>query len=166
MLTCDRGSRIRVGFSADNTIQVVPVQNQKVSRVRQLSRVRVLLADDHHELLEQVRSILATDFNVIGSAINGHDLLALAEVLRPDVVVADISMPGLNGIQAVRQLLENGSTAKFIFLTLHEDGAFVGACFAAGAMGYVLKRRTSTDLVIAIQEVLVGRRFVSPPLNR
>jgi DNA-binding NarL/FixJ family response regulator len=131
-----------------------------------LSRVRVLLADDHHELLERVRSILASDFDVIGSAINGHDLLALAEALRPYVVVADISMPGLNGIDAVRQLLANGSTARFIFLTLHEDRAFVGACFAAGAMGYVLKRRTSTDLVVAIREVLVGRRFVSPPLNR
>ena len=144
---------------------VVPVQNQKINRVLPLSRVRVLLADDHHELLERVKSILTTDFDVIGSAINGHDLLALAEALRPDVVVADISMPGLNGIEAVRQLLENGSTAKFIFLTLHEDVAFVGACFAAGAMAYVLKRRTSMDLVIAIQEVLVGRRFVSPPLN-
>jgi DNA-binding NarL/FixJ family response regulator len=153
------------GFSADYTIQVVPGQNQKVSTVRFLSRARVLLADDNHELLERVKSILASDFDVIGSAINGHDLLALAGVLLPDVVVADISMPGLNGIEAVRQLLANGSTAKCVFLTLHEDGAFVGACFAAGAMGYVLKRRTSTDLVIAIQEVLKGRRFVSPPLN-
>jgi DNA-binding NarL/FixJ family response regulator len=125
----------------------------------------VLLADDHQELLEEVKSILATDFDVIGAADNGHHLLALAEALRPDVVVVDISMPGLNGIDAVRQLLETGSTAKCIFLTLHEDGAFVGACFAAGAMGYVLKRRASTDLVVAIQEVLMGRRFVSPPLN-
>jgi DNA-binding NarL/FixJ family response regulator len=125
----------------------------------------VLLADDHDELLERVKSILATEFEIIGSATNGHDLLALAEALQPDVVVADISMPGLNGIEAVRQLLANGSTAKCIFLTLHEDGAFVRACFAAGAMGYVLKRRTSTDLVIAIQEALMGRRFVSPAVN-
>lgn len=138
------------------------MQSQKVNRVRPLSRVRVLLADDHDELLERVKSILTADFDVIGSAMNGHELIALVEGLRPDVVVTDISMPGLNGIDAVRQLLANGSTTKFIFLTLHEDGAFVGACFAAGAMGYVLKRRTSTDLVIAIQEVLVGRRFVSP----
>jgi DNA-binding NarL/FixJ family response regulator len=120
----------------------------------------MLLADDHHELLERVKSILANNFDVIGSDVNGHDLLALAEALRPDLVVADISMPGLNGIEAVRQLLENGSAIKCIFLTLHEDGAFVGACFAAGAMGYVLKRRTSIDVVVAMQEVLVGRRFV------
>lgn len=138
------------------------MQSQKVNRVQPLNRVRVLLADDHDELLERVKSILTADFDVIGSAMNGHELIALVDGLRPDVVVTDISMPGLNGIDAVRQLLASGSTAKFIFLTLHEDGAFVGACFAAGAMGYVLKRRTSTDLVIAIQEVLVGRRFVSP----
>jgi DNA-binding NarL/FixJ family response regulator len=153
---------LELGFSEDNTTQVVPVQSQKVNRVQPLNRVRVLLADDHDELLERVKSILTADFDVIGSAMNGHELIALVEGRRPDVVVTDISMPGLNGIDAVRQLLANGSTAKFIFLTLHEDGVFVGACFAAGAMGYVLKRRTSTDLVIAIQEVLVGRRFVSP----
>jgi DNA-binding NarL/FixJ family response regulator len=144
---------------------VVSVQNQKINGVQPLSRARVLLADDHHELLERVKSILAADYDVIGSAMDGHKLVALVEGLRPDVVVADISMPGLNGIGAVRQLLANGSTAKIIFLTLHEDGAFVGACFAVGAMGYVLKKRISTDLVIAIHEVLMGRQFVSPPLN-
>jgi DNA-binding NarL/FixJ family response regulator len=142
------------------------VQNQESNKMQPLSRARVLLADDHHEFLEQVKSILAADFDVIGSAINGHELVALGDAIRPDVVIADISMPGLNGIDAVRRLMANGSTAKVIFLTLHEDGAFVDACLAAGAMGYVLKNRISTDLVIAIQEVLKGRQFVSPPLNR
>jgi DNA-binding NarL/FixJ family response regulator len=145
---------------------MVTVQNHESNRVQPLNRPRVLLADDHHEFLERVRSILACDSDVVGSAMNGRELVAQVEALRPDVVVADISMPVLNGIDAVRQLLAIGSTAKFIFLTLHEDGAFVGACFAAGAMGYVLKKRISTDLVVAVQEVLSGRQFVSPPLSR
>jgi DNA-binding NarL/FixJ family response regulator len=145
---------------------VVILQNDESKKVHPLNRPRVLLADDHHELLERVKSILANDFDVIGSVVNGHELLAQVEALRPDVVVTDISMPVLNGIDAVRQSLANGSTARFIFLTLHEDSAFVGACFAAGAMGYVLKRQISTDLVIAVQEVLMGQQFVSPSLSR
>jgi DNA-binding NarL/FixJ family response regulator len=145
---------------------VVILQNDESKKVQPLSRARVLLADDHRELLERVKSILANDFDVIGSVINGHELLTQVEALRPDVVVTDISMPVLNGIDAVRHLLANGSTARFIFLTLHDDSAFVGACFAAGAMGYVLKNQISTDLVIAVQEVLMGRQFVSPPLSR
>ena len=127
-----------------------------------LNRVRVLLADDHRELREKVASILALDFDVIGTVGNGSELISQAELLQPDVVIADISMPVLNGIDAVQQLRENGSTAKFIFLTLHDDAAFVRACFAAGAMGYVVKTRLSMDLTIAVRAVLVGRQFLSP----
>jgi DNA-binding NarL/FixJ family response regulator len=126
----------------------------------------VLLADDHHELLKRVTSVLSAEFDVVGSARNGHELIAQADALEPDVVIADISMPVLNGIDAVQQLLASGSTAKFIFLTLHEDATFVEACFAAGAMGYVVKKRILIDLVVAVQEVLAGRHFVSPPLSR
>lgn len=127
---------------------------------------RVLLADDHHELLKRVTSILSAEFNVVGSAGNGRELIAQADALEPDVVIVDISMPILSGIDAVQQLLAAGSTAKFIFLTLHEDATFVRACFAAGAMGYVVKKRILIDLVVAVQEVLAGRHFVSPLLGR
>jgi DNA-binding NarL/FixJ family response regulator len=127
-----------------------------------LNRVRVLLADDHRELREKVASILALDFDVIGTVGNGSELISQAELLQPDVVIADISMPVLNGIDAVQQLRDKGSTAKFIFLTLHDDAAFVRACFAAGAMGYVVKTRLSMDLTIAVRAVLVGRQFLSP----
>lgn len=131
-----------------------------------LSRMRVVLADDHHELRKRVTAILAAEFDVVGSARNGRELLSLAESLEPDIVIVDVSMPVLNGIEAVRQLAEQGSAARFIFLTLHEDPVFVDACFAAGAMAYVLKNRLPTDLLVAVREVVMGRRFISSGLNR
>jgi DNA-binding NarL/FixJ family response regulator len=127
--------------------------------------MRILLADDHHELSQRVASILATEFEIVGYARNGRELLEQADALEPDIVIVDVSMPILNGIDAVRQLLEQGSGARFIFLTLHEDRAFVDACFAAGAMAYVVKNRIAVDLIIAVQEVVLGRQFVSPPLT-
>jgi DNA-binding NarL/FixJ family response regulator len=152
-------------LSAGNAVQVVSDRDCE-KKVQPLNRVRVLLADDHHELLQRVTSILATKFEVVGSARNGRDLLAQAQALEPDIVIVDVSMPILNGIDAVRHLVERGSRAKFIFLTLHEDPVFVDACFAAGAMAYIVKNRIPMDLIIAVQEVLLGRQFVSPPLNR
>lgn len=152
-------------MSAVSAIQVV-LGRDRENKVRPLNRTRVLLADDHHELLQRVTSILATEFDVVGSAGNGRELLAQAEALEPDIVIVDVSMPVLNGIDAVRHLVEHGSGARFIFLTLHEDPVFVDACFAAGAMAYVVKKRIPMDLIIAVQEVLLGRQFVSPPLSR
>lgn len=146
------------------SVQVVSDRDRE--RNVPLSRVRVVLADDHHELLNRVTSILAAEFDVVGAARNGRELLALTEALQPDVVIVDISMPVLNGIDAVRHLAEHGSGARFIFLTLHEDPVFVEACFAAGAMAYVLKNRVLMDLLVAVREVLMGRRFISPGLNR
>jgi DNA-binding NarL/FixJ family response regulator len=131
-----------------------------------LNRPSVLLADHHHELLKRVTSILSADLDVVGSARNGHELVEQAQALKPDVVVVDISMSILNGIDAVRQLLASGSTAKFIFLTHHRGATFVQACFAAGAMAYVVKDRIPVDLIAAAQEILAGRQFVSPPLSR
>ena len=116
-------------------------------------------------MLKRVTSILSAEFDVIGSVRNGHQLIEQADALEPDVVIVDISMPVLNGIDAVQQLFASGSTAKFIFLTLREDRTFVGACFVAGAMAFVGKKRIATDLVRAVHEVLDGRQFVSPLLN-
>jgi DNA-binding NarL/FixJ family response regulator len=128
-------------------------------------RTRVLLADDNQEFLIWITSVLDADFDVVGHARNGYELLAKAGALQPDVVIVDISMPVMNGIDAVRKLVESASTAKFIFLTLHEEPDFVSACFAAGAMAYVVKARIRVDLVNAIREVLMGRQFVSPHLK-
>lgn len=126
---------------------------------------RILLADDHKIVLEGLRSLLAADFEVAGAAGDGRELLALAELLDPDVIVADISMPLLNGMEAARQLREAGSRAKIVFLTMHPEPSYLVRAIEAGANGYVLKHAASEELVQAIREALVGRVFVSPALR-
>jgi len=124
-------------------------------------RPKILLADDHNLVVERVLSVLQRDFEVVGTASNGRELVDEAERLRPDVIVLDISMPVLTGIEAAHQLREAGLTAKLVFLTVHEEPAFVQACFAEGGLGYVKKSRLGTDLIPAIKEALSGHRFVS-----
>jgi DNA-binding NarL/FixJ family response regulator len=126
---------------------------------------RVLLADDHPKMLEQVAQLLARESEIVGAVENGEQLIAAALSLDPDVIVLDISMPVLNGIEAARHLQKSCSRAKVIFLTMQEDDAFVAAAVLAGALGYVLKRRISIDLIPAIRQVLQGQVFVSPPLR-
>ena len=131
-----------------------------------LKRPRILLADDHGPIIQRVRALLQTDYDVVGDVDNGADLVSEAERLNPDVIVLDISMPGLTGIQAAHELRESGSEAKFVFLTVHERVEFVRACVAEGALGYVVKSRISIDLIPAIADALAGRRFISPPVPR
>jgi len=129
------------------------------------SQTRVLIADDHEVLLERVLSVLRS-FQVIGKVNNGKDLVAEALRLRPDVIVSDITMPILNGIEAAHELREAGSASRFVFLTVHDQPAFLDACFAEGALGYVTKSRLGMDLIPAIHEVLSGRPFISPSIPR
>jgi DNA-binding NarL/FixJ family response regulator len=131
-----------------------------------VKRPRVLLADDHPSVLDEVTSLLEPDFEVVGAVDNGKTLVSEAQTLRPDVIVLDIAMPIVNGIQAAQLLQGAGSTAKLIFLTVHQDAAFVRACFAEGALGYVTKPELVSDLVPAINQALAGHRFVSPSLSR
>jgi DNA-binding NarL/FixJ family response regulator len=131
-------------------------------RRRILSPPRVLLADDHHALLKAEIALLSADFDVVGTASDGAALVSEACRLHPDVIVTDISMPILNGIDAVHKLWESGSTAKLVFVTVHSEGEFVEACMAAaGALGYVQKLCLNHDLVPAIKAVLAGRSYVS-----
>lgn len=130
-----------------------------------MGRVRVLLADDHRAFCESVAALLELDFEVLGTVSNGAEMLAEAQRLKPDLVVIDISMPVLDGIEAARQLRASNSQAKVVFLTVHDGPEFVRACLATGALGYVVKRRLTTDLIPAIQEVLAGHRFLSPVLH-
>jgi DNA-binding NarL/FixJ family response regulator len=125
---------------------------------------RILLADDHPKMLEQVARSLAGESEIVGTVHSGEQLIEAARALDPDLIILDISMPGLNGIEAANQLKKSGSRAKLIFLTMHEDDVFVNAAVLAGALGYVLKIRMSVDLIAAIREVLQGRPFASPPL--
>lgn len=130
-----------------------------------MNRVRVLLADDHKALLYHVARMLELDYDVVGAFSDGKALLEAATRLDPDVLVLDISMPGLSGLQVARELKKAGSHAKVVFLTVHEESDFVRESFASGGMAYVIKPRLGTDLALAIQEVLAGRSFVSPPLS-
>lgn len=125
----------------------------------------ILLADDHKMVLEHVLPLLQ-NFQVVGTVGNGMDLVTEALRLQPEVIVLDITMPRLNGIEAAHEIREAGSTSKFVFLTVHEQPAFLEACFAEGALGYVTKSRLGTDLLPAINEALSGHRFVSSCLPR
>lgn len=133
-------------------------------RIGELSKIRVLLADDHGDVLDTVARLLVPEFDVVGTVTNGKALLSAAERLKPDVVIVDISMPILNGIEAVRRLMESGSQAQVVFLTVHESSDYVRAALATGALGYVVKPRLGVDLSVAIKEVHAGRSYLSPSI--
>ena len=121
---------------------------------------RVLLADDHEPVLRRISALLH-EFDVVGTVRNGRDAVAEVQRLDPDVLVIDISMPILNGLQTACQLQSLHCRAKVVFLTIHEDKDFVAAAFSAGAAAYVVKSRMSSDLVPAIRKVLEGHRYLS-----
>jgi len=124
----------------------------------------VLLADDTEKILAHVRSLLGPEFEIVGTVNNGIDAVEQAKHLKPDVLVIDISMPGLNGLEAVA-LLRPHSEAKAVFLTVHKGMDFVAAAFAAGASAYVAKTDVDTDLVPAIMQALEGGRFISQSIT-
>ena len=130
-----------------------------------MSKPRIILADDHRIVLEGLRGLLEEHFDLVGTATNGRELIAETLRLKPDVVVADISMPLLNGIDAVQQLREAGCRVKVVFLTMHADPTYATRAMQAGASGYVLKHSASDELVTAIEAALRHRTFVSPAVN-
>jgi DNA-binding NarL/FixJ family response regulator len=127
-----------------------------------VKKVRVLLADDHPHVLEKVTQLLEPGYEIVGTASDGESLVNAAGRLKPEVIVIDISMPILDGIQAANRLKEEGCNSKIVFLTVHGDPDYVRACLATGAFGYVVKARMSTDLPRAVKEALGGRIFISP----
>jgi DNA-binding NarL/FixJ family response regulator len=127
---------------------------------------RVLLADDHADFLAAVVNHLGPHFDVVSAVGDGEALLDAAARLEPDLIVLDISMPVLNGIGAATRLKAMGSPARIVFLTVHADPDYVRAALGAGALGYVLKSELASDLLPCLQEVLVGRSFVSSAIRR
>jgi DNA-binding NarL/FixJ family response regulator len=125
-------------------------------------RIRLLLADDHKIVLDGLRSLLEPEFELVGTVGDGRALVAAVEDLRPDVIVVDISMPLLNGIEAVRQIKKFDKQVKVVFLTMHPDVMFAIRAFEAGASGYVLKHSASSELLTAIHEAIKGRTYVTP----
>ena len=126
---------------------------------------RVLLADDHPDFLAVAARLLEGEYEVVQAVGDGESLLHEAAHLRPEIVVLDISMPGLNGIEAARRLKAAGGAAAVVFLTVHSDPDYVRAALAAGARGYVVKSRLASDLLPALREALAGRSFVSPSIR-
>src|SRR5687768_7034188 len=127
--------------------------------------VRLLLADDNPSMLQAARRILEPEFQVVGTVHDGQAVLEAADALRPDILILDISMGMLNGLEAARLLTRTMSKAKIVFLTVHQDQEFVEEAFSIGALGYVVKPRLGTDLLLAVREALMGRAFVSPDLK-
>lgn len=127
-----------------------------------MEKTRVLLADDHRIFIEGLRAILEPEFEIVGAVEDGRTLVAEAKRLSPDVVVADISMPGLNGIDATRQIRETDNHTKIVFLTMHSQVNYAASAFEAGASGFVLKHSAPQELITAIRETIQGRTYVTP----
>jgi DNA-binding NarL/FixJ family response regulator len=129
-------------------------------------RTRVLLADDHPIVVEGLATLLKGHFDLVGTVGDGSELVDVARKLRPDVVVADIAMPVLSGLEALRRLKAAKIGAKIIFLTMHADAQLATEAFRAGASGYVLKQSAGEELIAAIEEVLQGRTYLTPLITK
>jgi len=127
-----------------------------------MSRPRVLIADDHVVFAEALRRLLEPEFDVVGIVADGRALLEAAKELNPAVIVTDVSMPSLNGIEAATRLRDLGIAAKIVFLTMHREVEYARRAMESGAAGFVLKHAASSELVTAIHEALQGRTYVSP----
>ncbi|MDH4194254.1 MAG: response regulator transcription factor [Nitrospirota bacterium] len=126
---------------------------------------RVLLADDHPMVLEGVAKLVEEFGEVVGKVEDGRALIEAASRLHPDVVVMDISMPSLNGLEAARHLRKLLPHCKIVFLTMHADSTYIATAFEAGASGYLLKRSAGSELKHAVSTVLAGRQYVTPLLH-
>jgi DNA-binding NarL/FixJ family response regulator len=126
---------------------------------------RVIIADDHVLVGEGIRRLLQTDFDVVDCVRDGAALVESAERNHPDIVVTDLSMPGMDGLDAIRQLRKRGNQVSAIVLTMHADPALANAALSAGASGYVLKDAASDELILAIHEALAGRVFLTPEVD-
>jgi DNA-binding NarL/FixJ family response regulator len=127
-----------------------------------MRKTQVLLADDHALLLGAFEKLLAPEFDIVGQVCDGRALVAAAERLKPDVIVLDIAMPLLNGLEAGRQIKQMRRDIKLVFLTMNEQVELATQAFRAGASGYLLKRSAASELVTAIREVMKGRSYITP----
>jgi DNA-binding NarL/FixJ family response regulator len=132
--------------------------------VTSIQRPRVLVCDDHLIVAEALKSLLAAEFDLVGVVEDGRALIDAAAALRPDVIVADVTMPHLNGIDALVQLRQRGDRTPVVFLTMHRDVTFARRALEAGASGFVLKHSAPAELVMAIRSALEGRTYLTPQI--
>ena len=129
-----------------------------------MSQARILLADDHRIVAEGLKRVLAPEFDLVDVVEDGERLLEAARRLRPDVIVTDISMPGMSGLDALARLKAEDESVKVVLLTMHHNVAYAREALQAGALGYVLKRSAVEELILAVRAALAGRVFVSPEI--
>lgn len=127
-----------------------------------MPRTRILIADDHKMFVQGLQGLLEDEFDLVGTVGDGHALVEEAVRLEPDVILVDISMPGLNGLDAVRRLKTKGIDSCIIFLTMHADDRLLAEAFRCGGQGYVLKQSAGEELILAIKQVLAGHKYVTP----
>jgi DNA-binding NarL/FixJ family response regulator len=128
-------------------------------------RARVLLADDHVGVLEDLRTLLESEFDVVAAVGDGNALITAVDALRPDVIITDISMPGLDGISAAGKILRQSPSSRVVFITVHDNLEIAQRSFSLGALGYVVKGGAGDELIPAINAALQGRQYVSATLR-
>lgn len=131
-----------------------------------MKKKRILLADDHKFITDSLISILGQSYDIVGVVEDGKALVKETLKLLPDVLIADISMPKLNGLEAVRQLKKEGIESKVIFLTMHPDIIYATNALEAGALGYVLKHSAQSELKLAVETVLLGKKFITEKISK
>lgn len=142
---------------------VCTLSNQGLGR-SQLAQARILLADDHGEMLAEVRNLLKDDYEIVGAVSDGKQLFEAAQELQPDLIISDISMPGMNGFEAAAKIRASGLATKLIFLTVQSSPAYLRKAKALGADGYVLKVYSNEQLPEAVRHILDGNQYFSPEL--
>jgi DNA-binding NarL/FixJ family response regulator len=132
-----------------------------------MGTITIGLADDHHVVRQGLRALLQAepDLSIVGEAADGREALSMVERLKPDVLIVDVMMPGLNGLEVTRHLKEASSKTRVIVLSMYTNEAYVMEALRNGALGYVLKESKASDLLHAIREVAAGRHYLSPPLS-
>ena len=127
----------------------------------------ILLADDHHVVRQGLHALLEAepDFSIVGEAADGLQVLEQVERLRPDVLVLDLMMPGLNGLEVMREITRRSLRTRVVILSMHSNEAYVLQALRSGVAGYVLKESTASDLAQAVREAAAGKRYLSPPLS-
>jgi two-component system response regulator NreC len=131
------------------------------------ARYRIVLAEDHTILREGLRSLLTSsqDLEIVGEAEDGREAVQLAEELKPDLILTDLSMPRMNGMEAIKEIRAHSPNTKILVLTVHKNEEYILATMQAGANGYLLKESTHAELLIAVNHVLKGRRYISPGIS-
>ncbi len=130
-----------------------------------MKKPTILIADDHDLIIQGLKTVLASRFDIVGIAANGYELISEAQKFKPDLILLDIAMPMLNGVEAARQIRDIGLRSKLVFLSQYSDHSYVKAAFQAGASAYLMKQSFSHEIEPALRNVLLGRFYISPEVR-